>query len=57
MGFDESDSAPKDLNENELLFIKEMLLAVESQFATFLKDTSTMTKQGSFVAEMFHSFR
>ena len=57
MGFDDGESAPKDLSENELLFIKEMLLGVESQFSTFLKDSNTVTKQGSFVVDMFHSFR
>ena len=57
MGFDENDAAPKDLSENELLFIKDMILAVESQFSTFLKDSNTMTKPGSFVLDMFGQFR
>ena len=57
MGFDEADVAPKELGENELLFIKDMLLAIEKHFSSFLTDVSTITKTGSFVADLFQSFR
>ena len=58
VGFDEGDtSAPKDLSEHELLYIKEQLLAVEKHFTSFLTDVSSITKPGSFVTDLFQSFR
>ena len=57
-GFDDPDAntASKELSEHELLYIKEMLLAVEKQFSTFLTDSKTITKPGSFVSDLFQSF-
>ena len=57
VGFDDTEMAPKELNEHELLYIKELLLAVEKQFSTFLENTATLTKPGSFVSDLFQSFR
>ena len=56
-GFDEADVAPKDLNESELLIIKDLLLEVEKQFSGILGGKSSLTQPGSFVHGMFSSFR
>ena len=57
IGFDEAEVAPKELNEHELLYIKEQLLAVEKQFTSFLSDSDKVTRPGSFVMDLFQSFR
>ena len=57
VGFDEADMAPKELNENELLFIKDQLLAVEKQFSSFLSDSKPITRPGSFACDLFQGFR
>ena len=57
--FDDPDAntASKDLSEHELLYIKDMLLAVEKQFALFLGESKAVTKPGSFANDLFQSFR
>eukprot|EP00092_Neocalanus_flemingeri_P017682 GFUD01019128.1.p1 GENE.GFUD01019128.1~~GFUD01019128.1.p1 ORF type:complete len:936 (+),score=293.78 GFUD01019128.1:31-2838(+) len=57
VGFDEADVAPKDLNESELLIIKDLLLEVEEQFSGILAGKTSITHPGSFVHSMFQSFR
>jgi len=57
VGFDEADVAPKDLNESELLIIKDLLLDVEKQFSGILAGKTSLTHPGSFVHGMFQDFR
>merc|ERR1719470_73737 len=57
VGFDEADVAPKDLNESELLIIKDLLLDVEKQFTDILEGKNSLTLPGSFVHSMFQDFR
>lgn len=53
----EANSASKELSEHELLYIKDMLLAVEKQFSAFLGESKAVTKPGSFVKDLFQSFQ
>ena len=57
VGFDEADVAPKDLNESELLIIKDVLLEVEKQFSGILQGKENVTHPGSFINGMFQNFR
>merc|ERR1719470_666055 len=57
VGFDEADVAPKDLNESELLIIKDLLLDVEKQFTDILEGKTSLTLPGSIVHSMFQDFR
>ena len=53
----EANAASKELSEHELLYIKDMLLAVEKQFSAFLGESKAVTKPGSFVKDLFQSFQ
>lgn len=53
----ETNAASKELSEHELLYIKDMLLAVEKQFSAFLGESKAVTKPGSFVKDLFQSFQ
>ena len=57
VGFDEADMAPKELSENELLFIKDQILAIEKHFTSFLVDSKPVTRPGSFASDLFQAFR
>ena len=57
IGFDEADMAPKELNENELLFIKDEILSVEKHFSSFLSDSKPITRPGSFASDLFQAFK
>ena len=57
VGFDEADMAPKELNEHELLFIKDQILAIEQQLSSVLSDSKPVTRPGSFASDLFQAFR
>jgi len=54
--FDDSDMAPKDLREQDLLIIKDSLLELEGSFGLLLKGKESRVEKGSFARSVFASF-
>ena len=54
--FDDSDMAPKDLREQDLLIIKDSLLELEGSFGQLLRGKDSRIEKGSFARSVFASF-
>ena len=55
--FDDSEVAPKDLKEQELLIIKDALLELEGSFGRLLEEKKeSRVEKGSFAVSVFSNF-